>query len=270
MSLTLKDTKDIKTTAPDLILKKLATLREKKKKGKKEFELLDKILAFAHDYVVTLYLEKALFYQHSFMEERSKPKDRQNQKVFRQSLKGMRASVEQAMEYVEKYELKRWLSRVCRFLGRVADYSNKFDDAMGFYKKAIKESKHDPEFTEEGVPRWLEYEAFLAYSLMMSGELEKGLKFSKTVWKKFFDTREARKLRRNDYPTWAIWATGIPIRTAEALLKKSKDLDKKEIINWLKEAEKLIRRPRTSKKWKGMVDFGFRKEEVATLKRKLK
>jgi tetratricopeptide (TPR) repeat protein len=256
-------------TSPKDLLSSVAGIREKKGKGKREFELLEDLRQKALDYFLNLCFEKALFYQHGVMEERSKPKEKRNQKIITSSLKGMEGIINEAEKVIEAQKADRWRSRRYRFQGRLLDYQGKYNKAVDYYKQAVQFATKDPEYTEKKIPRQLEYEAFLAYSLLMSGKDKEGVKYSRLVWKKFFDSSDGKRLKNLSYATWAIWATGIPIRVGQAW-GKVKGMEKKELKKWLDEALKLIAKPVLEDPLIGKVDFAFRKDEIRALERELK
>jgi tetratricopeptide (TPR) repeat protein len=256
-------------TSPEKVMKAIAFLRESKGGEEQAIEIVNKALDTAHDYVVTLHLEKALIFQHEVMEERNKPISKQDKKKTAKYIKKMVESTEEAEVYVKRYGLKRWQSRIYRFLGRAADYDKDYPKAIKYYKKAIKFAKDDSEYILEKIPRWLEYEAFLAYSILMSGEIEKGLKMSKEVYKKFIDTKEGKFLKKKDFPTWAIWITGIPIRVGFWFIENGEGISKEDLLKWLKSTEGYLKIPTGSERWIGKVDFQFRKNEIVAIKKKL-
>ena len=260
---------DLEST-PKEVLNAIAHIREKKGKGKQTLVLIEKVLIVAQDYVVRLYLEKVLVYQHEVMEDRSKPESKQNKSRQAKYVKKMEETTLEAKSYIERYKLYRWESRIQRFLGRVADYKKDFSKAVIYYKRAIATAKKDPEYVAERIPRWLEYEAFLAYSLLMFGKVNEGFSMSRRVYKKFDTTSEGKFLRKKDYPTWAIWKTGVPISVGFWFLEKKDGLSKKELLSWLKEAEGDLSVPKGSKRWIGKVDFGFRLDEIKAIRRQLK
>lgn len=252
---------------PKEVLDVIAHIREKKGKGAQTLALIDKALTAAHDYIVRLYLEKVLVYHHEVMEDRSKPEGKQNKSRQSRYVRKMEKATLEAKVYVDRHRLIRWESRIQRFLGRVADCKSEYSKAATHYKKAIKVAKKDPEYAQEQIPRWLEYEALLAYSLLMSGRA--GLKTSRRVYKKFDVTPEGKFLRKQDYPTWAIWKTGIPIRVGFWFLERGDGINKEDLLDWLKKAERDLKIPKGSKRWIGKVDFGFRLDEIASIRRKL-
>jgi len=68
---------------------------------------------------------------------------------------------------------------------------------------------------------------------------------------------------KSDYYTWAVWRSGIAIRAVEALIQKKPNFSKVEAEKWLNETLELL----DDEKVEG--DFGFRKDEIASLKRRL-
>lgn len=256
-------------TVPNEALDTIAAIREKKSKGKQTLALIDKALSAAQDYVARLYLEKVLVYQHEVMEDRSRPDAKQDKTKQRRFIKKMEEAAKEAETYVKRHKLKRWESRIFRFFGRVYDYKEDYSKAITYYKQAIKVAEKDPEYVSERIPRWLEYEAFLAYSTLMSGRAKEGLSMSRSVYKRFDSTSDGKYLRKVDYPTWAIWKTGIPIRVGFWFIEKGKGIGKKELLDWLSDTEGIIQVPKGSKRWIGKVGFGFRLDEIASIRRRL-
>lgn len=247
----------------------IATIREEKGKSEETLKVIDQALGAAQDFVVTLILEKHIVYQHEVMEERAKPFSMQNENRIKLFTQKMEDAAKEAGTFVKQNKLDRWASRVQARLGRVADYKGEYKKAIRYYQKAIETADEDPEQKEEGIPRWLECQGFLAYSTLMSGKVAEGLAMSKRVYRKFDDTKEGKSLRRRDYPTWAIWKTGIPVRVGFWFIESGDGLSKKELLGWLKEAEGDLSVPKGSKRWIGKVDFGFRKDEIASIRREI-
>jgi len=257
--------KKFSQTKPVEILKKVATVRERKGKGESELKLVDSLVDKAFDYFVNLLFEKALFLQHTVIEEMSKPERERDEKVVKLYIKRMGDVVSLASKLIYLLKAKRLYSRVHRFEGRVFDYAENYSEAVKAYKKALKYYTLDPEFIETGIPRNLEYKAFLAYSTIMAGKVKEGLKMSRQIWNEFISGKTGLRLKKISYGTWAIWATGIPIRVGLAS-QKVKGIDRKEVLRWLEEAEKLIEKPVKKDKFLGDVDFAIRKGEIQSLK----
>jgi len=197
-------------TSPLEISEYIKSLREQKGKEKETLEAINKALVFGHDFVINLFWEEALTYQHMVMSNSNDKK----------SIAKMEESVLKARFYIEKYKLSKWYSRLDRFLGRVCDYKNEFKKSVNFYKKAIKFSKLDSEPFRD-----LELNGFLSYALVMSGKINQGYKLAKKTFDNFGDSPDGKKLKKSDYQAWAIWRSGIAIRTIDAFITKNIDFD---------------------------------------------
>ncbi|KKU04255.1 MAG: hypothetical protein UX88_C0002G0002 [Candidatus Woesebacteria bacterium GW2011_GWC2_47_16] len=248
------------------IQKKIASLREKKGKEKETLSLINKAINFGQGLVVNLMWDRALVYQHLAMQEDSKPERRKNLRKRGWALAKMEASVGSAGKYIKENGLKEWESRYYRFLGRVYDYKRDFAKSVTAYKKAIPLVRLDPEFIKKGYPRWLEIEGFLSYALLMSGRIKEGYSLARKTYNKFDNSPEGRSLKEKDYYTWAIWKSGVVVRTFGVFLLGKYTFDKGEILSWLSEAEKDLTPSKNIRIW---GDFSLRKDEVAALKRKL-
>lgn len=238
-----------KNTSLEEVYEHIKTLRELRGKEKEVLKIIDSALGFGHDFVVNLFWEEALTYQHMVMNDSS------NEKALFQ----MQESIKKAEFYIKKYKLIHWNSKLYRFKGRFSDYKKEYKRAILYYKKAIKTWKNDPDY-KEGYPRNLELEAFLSYSIIMSGDYDKGYKLAKSTYRKFFDSKQGGDLKSKDYQTWGIWVSGITIRTISAFVDKKLTFNKKEFITWLLETEKLLRPSK---------NFSYRLEEIELLKKKL-
>lgn len=247
--------------------KKIASLREKKGKEKETLSLINRAINFGEGVVVNLMWDKALVYQHLAMQEDSKPEGRKNLRKRGWALAKMEASVLSVGKHIKENELKEWESRYYRFLGRVYDYKRDFAKSIGAYKKALPLARLDPEFTKRGYPRWLEIEGFLSYALLMSGRIKEGYSLARKTYNKFDDSPEGRSLKEKDYYTWAIWKSGIAIRTFGAFLSGKHTFDKDEMLSWLSQNEEILNPPKNIRIW---GDFSLRKDEIAALKRKLR
>ena len=75
-------------------------------------------------------------------------------------------------------------------------------------------------------------------------------------------------MKKKDYYIWAIWKSGIPIRTVSALLDKRFTFNKKEMLKFIDEAERILAVPKGVRTW-GDEKFTFRNDEIANLKRRL-
>lgn len=244
---------------------KIASLREKKGEERKTLLLIDRAIKFGQGVVVGLLWDRALVYQHIVMAEDSK--EMKNSKRRSKALAKMEASVLTAGKYIKENGLKEWESRYYRFLGRVYDYQGNFEKSIEVYKKAIPLAKFDPDFTQKGFPRWLEVEGFLSYALLMAGRIKAGYSLARKTYDKFDNGPEGKSLKEKDYYTWAIWKSGIAIRTLRAFLSKKYTYSKDEMLSWLSEVEKDLNPPKAVKIW---GDFSLRRDEIASIKRSLK
>lgn len=228
--------------SPQEISDYIKTLREQKGKEKETLEVINEAFGFGHDFIINLLWEEALTYQHVFMDN---PNDKN-------AINRMEEAVLMAKFYIEKYNLNRWKSRLFRFLGRVSDYKGQFSRSVRFYKEAIKFSKFD-----QDPFRNLELNGFLSYALIMSNDPSNGYKLAKKVFGNFENSLDGKKLKKSDYETWAIWRSGIVVRTVEAFITKKLNYNKGEFKNWIKMTKKDLSRG----------DFSYRKIEIASLRK---
>lgn len=227
-----------KSTSPEEIIKYIQILREEKGRERETLNLINEALSFGHDFVVNFFFEEALTYQHMVMNDSSNKKASIN----------MQKAILKAGFYIKKYSLVKWLSRYYRFLGRIEDYKKNYKKAIFYYKKAIKFVDIDPEPF-----RVLELEGFLLSSEINLGKYKNVFINLNKLLSKFENAKVGRDLKKEDYKTWAIWKSGIVIRTAN-VLNKSEAIDLiTEIKNDLKPEK----------------DFGYRIKELKELLLKL-
>lgn len=236
-----------KETSPQEVTKYISILREQKGKEKEVLKIINEALSFGHEFVANLFFEEALTNQHLYMNDSSNKK----------ALVDMQKSVLKAGLYINKYNLTKWQSRYFRFLGRIEDYKKNFKKSSFYYKKSIKFVNSDPEPF-----RVFELEGFLAFAILMSGDIKKGYKYSKDVYSKYTKTKIGIDLKKKDYFTWEVWRSGVVIRTINALIDKKVTLNLSEITKWIKEVEAELG-------VKG-YDFSYRRLELSDLKEKLK
>lgn len=252
-------------TSPKEISDYIARLREKKGNEKATLVVIKKALMFGHNFVVNLLWEEALTYQHLVMNEDAKGESG-DLKVRLQNLRKMEEVVKRAGYYIVRFDLEMWKSRLYRFLGRVCDYKGDYKRAVNYYRKSIKLAKFDPEYMENKIPRWLEGEAFISYSLIMLGQTGKGHTLARTVYDKFDSTAEAKNLKQQDLTTWLIWKSGIPIRTINALMDKKIVFNTKEAYEWLNDVEEMLKSVKNKKLW---ADLKYRMGELNSVKKRL-
>lgn len=220
------------------ITKHVQKLREQKGKEKETIKLINEALIFGHDFVINLFFEEALTYQHMVMNDQSD----------KESLINMQTSILKAYFYIKKYNLVKWLSRYYRFLGRIEDYKRNYKKAIFYYKKAIKYVNFDP-----NPFRILELEGLLVSSIVSIGQFKKGVKLLKTVLEKFENSGIGKDLKSRDYKTWAIWKSGVVIRVLKTFSEKNVTFNKDF-------AHKLISDVR--KDLKPETDFEYRIREL--------
>lgn len=236
-----------KSTSPEEITKQISVLREQKGKEKEVLKVINEALMFGHEFIANLFFEEALTNQHLYMNDNSNKK----------ALVDMQKAVLKVGFYINKYNLTKWRSRYFRFLGRIEDYNKNFKKSSFYYKKAIKYVNLDPEPF-----RVFELEGFLAFAILMSGDIKKGYKYSLDVYSKFTKTKTGKELKKKDYFTWEVWRSGIAIRTIGALLESKILINLDEIKRWISEVEIELN-------VKG-YDFSYRRSELSELKEKLK
>ncbi len=229
-----------KNTSLEDIRHEIAKLREQKGKEKETLKLIDDSLEIGHDFIVHLYLEKALTYQHL------------------RSSQEMEHVVLKARDYIKKHKIIKLKPRLFIFLGKVADTKKEYKKAISYYKRSL--SVHS-ESAQKKADYNLETKSHLTYSLIMDGQVKKGYLLGKSTYLDFFNSSEGKLLRKNDYETWVIWLSGVTIRTVNALIEKKSNFNKAEIENWLKETEKYL---------DDKNKFSYRKMEVKELWTKLK
>lgn len=244
---------------PKEILQNIVKLREQKGKEKEALQVIEKALVHGHDFVINLLWEEALTYQHLVMNEDAKGEEK-DREARSQILWKMEETVGKASYLIVRLDLEWWKHRLYRFWGRVYDYKGDYKKAVKYYKKSLKHSKNDPDYLERRYPRWLEVEALLSYSTIMSGQYGKGHTLAEDTYKKFDTDKNALFLKKSDYLTWAIWKTGVPIRTIGALLDRKVIFDKDIAYDWLSGAEKnLIPKEK----------FDYRIDEIKAVKQRL-
>ena len=253
-------------TSPTKIFKEIEILREKKGREKEALKLIDQALEIGHDWIIKLFWEKVLTYQHLVMNEDAKPDEERDRVAREKALAQMIFWTQKAGYYIDKFHLDYWQSRKHRFLGRAYDYQGKFKKSVIEYKKAIPLAKKDPDYIEKKYPRWLELQAFLSYSLIMSGNINEGFKLAEKTYRDFDLTKEGKFLKTKDYTTWVIWKTGIPVRTINAFIQKKITFDRKRMVKWLEFAGVDLYPDKKVKVWS---DFSFRRAEIEAVNNKL-
>ncbi len=230
------------------ILTQIAIEREKKgtsevlipyiHKVREEAEKLGETSTF-----VQLYQEEFLSAQHMVMEEKAK-KLKANPLRAAKGIFIMETTSKAMEKYTEGNDenldpvIK---ARVYRFLGRYADYKGQFGKSEAHYRKGLEYFDQSTK-PEERFNR-LEFLGFLSYSLIKQGKTEEGLGLAQQTLKDFDDSDEGKWLKENNYYTWAVWKSGIEIRTADNIAK-NKDSERADLAkSFLANAEDILRMP---------------------------
>ena len=246
------------------ILSEIAVEREKKgtsevliphiRKVRKEVEKLGDASS-----AVQLYQEEFLSAQHIVMEEKSK-RLKANPIRAAKGLFIMESTSKTMEKYVGNKDLDPVIrARIFRFLGRYADHKGQFNKSEVYYRKGLEYIDQSTK-PEEKFNR-LEFLGFISYSLTKQGKTEEGLDLAKQTLKDFDKSDEGKWLKENNYYAWAVWKSGIEIRTAEHITKK-KDFKNADLAKtFLTDSENILRMPDGTTE-----SFRLRLDELATVK----
>lgn len=230
------------------IITKIADEREKKGRADSLIPYIQSVRESADKLgeasaVVQLYQEEFLAGQHILMEEKSK---RLKANPFR-VVKGL-IVMENTSTQMDKYSNLHSgnidpviNARVNRFLGKYAEYKSQYKKSETYYKKGLAyfESAESPEARFN----ILEFQGFLSYSLLKQGKLAEGTSLVRQTLKDFDESEEGKWLKENNYYAWAVWKSGIEIRTAEHLIKKSGKNSAEFIHGLLNDAGVVLKMP---------------------------
>lgn len=254
-----------KETLPG-ILSEIAVEREKKGTSETLIPRIQQIRQEAErmgekSVVLQLYQEEFLSAQHVVMEERSK----------RFKANPLRAAkgiflMESSSKAMEKYSEENSgdldpvvNARVSRFLGRYADHKNQYKKSEGYYRKGLEYFDQSTKM-EERFNR-LEFLGFLSYSLIKQGKTDEGFDLTQKTLRDFDESDEGKWLKENNYYTWAVWKSGIEIRTAEHI-GKTKDFNNLDLAKrFLVEAENILVMPDSTSE-----NFRIRLDELNSVK----
>lgn len=191
--------------------------------------------------VMQFYQEEFLCGQHMVMEEKAKR--------FKATIRAVRGMLimNKTAKNMEKFMNKNEekidpvvKNRVFRFLGRQADYQGKYSKSEGYYRQGLIYFDSLTKLEEKS--NRLELAGFLSYSLIKQGKGE-GINLTKQTLKDFNESPEGKWLKENDYYRWAVWKSGIEIRTAEHFGKSKNILYQPLAKDFLKDADKILRMP---------------------------
>jgi len=229
------------------ILNNIATEREKKGTSEILIPHIHRVREQAEKLgdvssVVQLYQEEFLSAHHMIMEEKSR-KLRANPLRAAKGMLIMKSTSKSMEKYLEKddKDLNPTIkARIFRFLGRYSDMKGQYAKSEDYYRKGL--SHFDSLTTPEERFNRLEFLGFLSYSLVKQGK-EEGIDLTKQTLKDFDESNEGNWLKEKDYYTWAVWKSGIEIRTAEHILKTKKTEHVDMANNFLNNAESTLKMP---------------------------
>lgn len=222
-----------------------------------------------HPDVVNLYWEEFLAGQHIMMNELAKPEKGRLTQLLDRGLDVMGRSAKDAHQYIlDNPGLEEQEKRSYRFLGRLYDYKQDYPLAIENYKKSIE--MFDKEEDQMIRVNALEIAGFLCFSLIMNGQIDEGRDLAVKTFSDYFDSEAGRELKSTDYYTWAVWASGVPIRIIGALVQvEAINPNQIEWANdWLKRAEEVLIFPDGSETF-GDKNFEYRKNELQSVRERL-
>jgi tetratricopeptide (TPR) repeat protein len=156
-------------------------------------------------------------------------------------------------------------ANIYRFAGRTADHKGQYRKSEKYYRKGL--------MYFEGVTkiekriRILELRGFLSYSWLKQGKRADGMKMAEETLKDFDESEEGIWLKehKETYYTWAVWKSGVEMRTAEYILKKRDVKNYQTAREYLADAEKILVMPDGNTK-----KFEIRRNELDIVKKMLR
>jgi hypothetical protein len=240
------------------ILKKISELREQKGKERETLLLIEQAFPTGHEFVVNLLWEKALTYQHLLRNEELK-QTKANNEFRKECVFKMKEAAMLAKYYVVRFDLDLWKSRMYLFLGKVDDFSEDYVSAIKNYKRSLRFVRFDPNF-KKGIPVSLEIDGHLSFSMIKNGQVQKGYDLAMATYNKFDSDKMALSLKDDDFYTWAVWKSGVALRSTAALLEIKSTEQKADLKDWLNDVENIL---------VPQKDFSYRFDQLKALKAKL-
>ena len=191
--------------------------------------------------VVQLYQEEFLSASHMVIEEKSK-RYRANPIRIVNGLKLMRETSKTMEKHLTDENLDPVIkARIYRFLGRYSEQKRQYTKSESYYRQGLAyfDSSTKP---EERFNR-LEFLGFISYSLLKQGKFDEGIKLAQQTLVDFDESEEGKWLKENSYQTWAVWKSGIEIRTAELFLKTKRSQYANMAKNLLSDSEAILQMP---------------------------
>ena len=247
-------------------LEKIKALREAKGKEKQTFAEIDKCLKAAKKakqwkVLVKLYWEASLNWQHIVMNEDAKENPVMKKRNL--GIKNMVKTAKAAEGVINKHQVDELKGTSYRFLGRCYFYTTEHNKSLREYRKAIKYlRKFEPK-------KILEINAFIPEPLILLGKTERGIKHAIKAFDAFDNTQTGKKLKKEDYVTWAIWKSGIFPRVSKALVQAGAQFDKKLLNLYLDKSFKILEKPEGKITW-GHDLFEYRMDEIKSSRSVLK
>lgn len=236
-------------------LKQIATLRETKGKEQDTYKLIDeaKKETTQPDILAKLYWEESLVAQHEVMNEKSS--NTPNQETIEQATKHMEEAAQGANKIIQENNLEKMKGTAYRFLGNTYRYKKDYKKAQEYFEKALEA------YQEQGDKGTLEIRGFIASTLVHNNNPEGGIKLALETFDAYETEEKAKKLKQNDYFTWAVWRSGIIPRLIEALEETNSEYDKETILEYLNESERILKEPEGNITW-GDNAFQLRVDEI--------
>lgn len=193
--------------------------------------------------VLQLYQEEFLSAQHMIMEEKTN-EPHGNQARSDRGLKIMELTSKIMETYAQEHDKDVkpvTKTRVFRYLGRFADYKGQFIESEKYYKKGLE--YFDQLTNLDDKYHRLELSGFLAYSLFKQGKTDEGMDLTRQTLKDLDESEEGKWLKANDYYAWAVWKSGVEIRTAEHIID-TRDKSRVSIAeDFITDAERILEMP---------------------------
>jgi tetratricopeptide (TPR) repeat protein len=243
----------------------IADVREQKGKEAETFELIEDARQVANENgdneaLAKLFWEESLNWQHLVMNERA---DGNNSDIIKQGTEKMALAAKNAYKLIKDNNLKNLLGVAHRFLGRVEDYNGRHSQALTEYQTALEHL--------QGTKSMLEVSGFVAYDIVMTGNVEEGIQKGVETFEMFENSDIGKKLKSEDYITWGIWISGIFPRIVGGLEGKQISREQAATIKkYLEKGERYITEPEGKTTWGGENPFSYRKKEQSAAKEMLK
>jgi tetratricopeptide (TPR) repeat protein len=246
------------------ILEEIKILRETKGKEKETLELIEKTKLIAleqgdFEVLAKLYWEESLKWQHYVMNEASKSNPNLNN-VRQEALKMENAALH-ADEIINEQDLIELKGVSHRFLGNSFRVNQKYDLAEIEFKQAIQFFKQN----KSNIPHHLEVQGFLSAVYIFQDKIDEGIELAEKTFNQFLNDGDAVELKKNDFTTWVIWATGVFPRLLDALTKTNADFDKDLVQKYLSKSQDLLKNPENKPTW-GKDLFKYRLDEIKKAK----